>query len=79
MGDACFEDGLIHETTLTCPSCRHRWAETMPDNACVQWSDCPSCGQRLTPKQGDCCVYCSYGSIPCPPIQKSGRSCCAGD
>jgi hypothetical protein len=25
----------------------------------------------LKPKQGDCCVFCSYGSVPCPPIQQS--------
>lgn len=25
---------------------------------------------------GDCCVYCSYGSVKCPPIQAQ-RSCCA--
>lgn len=30
-------------------------------------------------KAGDCCVYCSYGSVPCPPIQLSPREkggCC---
>ncbi|CAA6603453.1 conserved hypothetical protein [Rhodospirillaceae bacterium LM-1] len=51
----------------------------MPANACIQWSDCPACGARLKPKAGDCCVYCSYGSVPCPPIQKAGRSCCSGE
>ena len=30
---------------------------------------------KLKPKAGDCCVFCSYGSVPCPPIQES-RSCC---
>jgi hypothetical protein len=23
----------------------------------------------LRPKPGDCCVFCSYGSVPCLPIQ----------
>jgi hypothetical protein len=38
----------------------------------------------LRPKPGDCCVFCSYGSVPCPPIQaeRSGEtgaaSCCRG-
>jgi hypothetical protein len=31
----------------------------------------------LKPEPGDCCVFCSYGSVPCPPIQASGKGCCA--
>ncbi|MFZ3234262.1 MAG: GDCCVxC domain-containing (seleno)protein [Stellaceae bacterium] len=27
------------------------------------------CGELLRPKTGDCCVFCSYGSMPCPPVQ----------
>ena len=38
--------------------------------------DCKGCGQRLKPKPGDCCVFCSYGSVPCPPIQENGKSAC---
>ncbi|MHA2389931.1 MAG: GDCCVxC domain-containing (seleno)protein, partial [Candidatus Hodarchaeales archaeon] len=22
------------------------------------------------PKQGDCCVFCSYGDVKCPPMQE---------
>jgi 2-polyprenyl-3-methyl-5-hydroxy-6-metoxy-1,4-benzoquinol methylase len=40
----------------------------------VQWT-AKGCGSRLKPKAGDCCVFCSYGSVPCPPIQE-GSSCC---
>jgi hypothetical protein len=29
----------------------------------------------LQPKPGDCCVFCSYGDVPCPPIQQE-RPCC---
>jgi len=25
----------------------------------------------LRPKAGDCCVFCSYGLVPCPPIPAS--------
>lgn len=32
---------------------------------------CPNCNQLLKPKEGDCCVFCSYGDIPCPPIQEA--------
>lgn len=66
----------ILESTITCPNCGHRAKETMPTNACLFFYDCPGCNTRLKPKQGDCCVFCSYGSVPCPPIQQS-EACCA--
>jgi hypothetical protein len=31
--------------------------------------DCKGCGVLLRPKPGDCCVFCSYGTRKCPPIQ----------
>lgn len=67
---------LILQSTITCPQCRHRAEETMPTNACLFFYDCPSCQARLKPAPGECCVFCSYGSVPCPPIQ-TGASCCA--
>ncbi len=54
---------------LTCPVCGHMSVETMPTDACIYFYDCRACGTRLRPKTGDCCVFCSYGSIPCPPVQ----------
>lgn len=41
----------------------------MPLDACVYFYVCKQCGERLKPLEGDCCVFCSYGSMPCPPIQ----------
>jgi len=67
---------IILESTLTCPQCGHVKTETMPTVAC-QWSyECAGCHLLLKPKPGDCCVFCSYGSVPCPPIQDE-RGCCA--
>ena len=54
---------------ITCPHCGHRKVETMPTNACQFFYGCKGCGALLRPKEGDCCVFCSYGSAPCPPIQ----------
>lgn len=62
------------ESVITCPACGHRHTETMPTNACLFFYDCKGCGARLRPKQGDCCVFCSYGSAKCPPVQVG---CCA--
>jgi hypothetical protein len=66
----------VLKSTITCPHCGHRVEETMPTNACVFFYDCLACHARLKPLEGDCCVFCSYGSVACPPIQK-GESCCA--
>ena len=51
----------------------------MPTDACLYFYTCTGCGTRLRPKHGDCCVFCSYGDVPCPPKQASGSQtgCCA--
>lgn len=28
------------------------------------------------PQSGDCCVFCSYGSVKCPP-QELDQGCCS--
>ncbi|HEY5894624.1 MAG TPA: GDCCVxC domain-containing (seleno)protein [Chthoniobacterales bacterium] len=65
------------QSTITCPRCGHQKQETMPTDACVYFYECESCLAKLRPKQGDCCVFCSYGSVKCPPVQL-GASCCVG-
>lgn len=64
-------------STLTCPKCGFATTESMPTDACIFFFECPGCNELLKPKPGDCCVFCSYGTVPCPPIQES-RACCAG-
>ncbi|MBT5049304.1 MAG: hypothetical protein HOM58_12460 [Rhodospirillaceae bacterium] len=67
--------GIELRSTLTCPTCNHAETETMPTDSCQWFYDCKGCGTVLKPKAGDCCVYCSYGSVPCPPIQAGGDCC----
>ena len=62
-------------STLTCPECGHKVRERMPTNACQFYYDCAACGVLLRPLKGDCCVFCSFGDVKCPPIQH-GSSCC---
>ena len=66
---------IIQESMLTCPECGHSEIETMPVNACQFFYDCKGCGVILRPKQGDCCVFCSFGSIKCPPMQGDESYC----
>jgi hypothetical protein len=67
---------MILQSTIRCPDCGHAALETMPVDACQFFYDCKGCGRRLKPRPGDCCVYCSYGSMACPPVQQDGRGCC---
>jgi hypothetical protein len=69
---------VIADSTITCPGCGTAKAETMPTDACQYFYECTGCGTLLRPKPGDCCVFCSYGSVPCPPIQQAGSKggCC---
>lgn len=65
---------------ITCPHCGHRKIEAMPTDACQFFYECEGCRTLLRPKPGNCCVFCSYGSVPCPPIQLQrqggGDGCC---
>ncbi len=63
-------------STITCPHCAHAQREEMPSDACQWFYDCSKCGAVLKPLPGDCCVFCSYGTVPCPPIQQGGT--CGG-
>ena len=65
----------VLQSIITCPECGKCTTETMPSDACLFIYDCPACHARLKPKQGDCCVFCSYGSVPCPPIQLGAIGC----
>lgn len=69
---------IQHESVIACPVCGAQATEVMPEDACVFFYDCKACGAVLKPKQGDCCVFCSYGSVRCPPVQVDG-SCCRVD
>jgi hypothetical protein len=61
---------------ITCPQCGRQQQETMPTDACQYFYDCKGCSAVLRPQAGHCCVFCSYGSVPCPSIQESqGMGC----
>ena len=63
------------KSEITCPICKHSKMETMPTDACQYFYECEKCTTVLKPNEGDCCVYCSFATIPCPPIQEN-KACC---
>ncbi|EMY32770.1 hypothetical protein D477_018344 [Arthrobacter crystallopoietes BAB-32] len=56
-------------SVVRCPACGAETAAQMPVDACQFFWACPSCGERIRPLEGDCCVFCSYGSVVCPSKQ----------
>lgn len=60
---------LISDSTLTCPECHFAEVLTMPADYCQWHHQCKRCGVLLRPLDGHCCVFCSFGSVPCPPVQ----------
>ncbi|MES2048052.1 MAG: GDCCVxC domain-containing (seleno)protein [Pseudomonadota bacterium] len=66
---------VILRSKLTCPHCGTVREEIMPTDACMFFYECTGCHAVLRPKPGDCCVFCSFGSVKCPPIQESSLCC----
>lgn len=57
------------QAVITCPECGFAQRVTMPTDYCQYIYLCERCGAKLRPKAGDCCVFCSYGDVECPPKQ----------
>jgi len=70
---------VVLDSVLTCPHCGAREKLEMPTDACLYVHECTGCGAPLKPKAGDCCVFCSYGTVPCPPVQLDRGPCAAPD
>ena len=66
---------LIMKSILTCPVCGQPSEETMPEEVCLRFYRCPKCETILKPRAGDCCVFCSYGNVTCPPKQAEASEC----
>lgn len=67
----CDDEGAATSLTseITCPLCGRQKVEVLPTRYCVLRYTCESCKTVLTPKEGDCCVFCSYGTHKCPSKQ----------
>lgn len=67
-------DEIKFESEITYPICIFQKTETTSLESCQFFYECPSCESVIRPKFGDCCVFCSFGSVTCPPIQKQTLS-----
>jgi len=66
---------MKYQSVIKCPECDFEKEETMSTDSCQFFYECSSCHTKLKPKEGDCCVFCSYGSVKCPPKQEE-KGCC---
>ncbi|MFQ5509329.1 MAG: GDCCVxC domain-containing (seleno)protein [Leptospirillia bacterium] len=74
------QDDIVYESAISCLNCGRRDLVPMPSDACVRTHACSACGAlRTVPPEGGCCVFCAYGTVPCPPVQaRNGGNCCSG-
>ena len=70
---------IILESVLTCPRWGFAKRDSMPTDACLYFYECSRCRTLLRPNPGDCCVFCSFGSVRCPPVQQQGSCCATGN
>lgn len=63
------DSNVITKANITCPNCGTTREEEMPTDSCQFFYECTNCKTVLRPKDGDCCVYCSYADTRCPSMQ----------
>lgn len=56
---------------ITCPKCGYKKMEALPTDVCLIKYKCDSCNTVSYSKDGDCCVFCSYGTHKCPSKQEN--------
>ncbi|MCW3104275.1 MAG: hypothetical protein JWO09_2715 [Bacteroidetes bacterium] len=64
---------IKYMSVIKCPICKYKKEEKMPADSCQILYECVECNATLKAKNEDCCVFCSYGSVPCPEVQRKGR------
>jgi len=67
--DCCKRPEKSETSEITCPQCSHKKVEKLPTEVCQLFYTCEKCGHEMRPKDGDCCVFCSYGDHKCPSKQ----------
>lgn len=56
-------------SVITCPKCGHKKQEILPTDVCLIRYTCEKCRTEMLPQNGDCCVFCTYGTHKCPSMQ----------
>ncbi len=67
--ECCNKPERSATSAVTCPKCGFRKVEILPTEVCQLSYTCQKCGEVMHPKDGDCCVFCTYGDHKCPSRQ----------
>lgn len=65
----CCKTETSGTSEIKCPHCGYKKGETMPTDVCLLKYICTHCKKEILAKEGDCCVFCSYGDHKCPSMQ----------
>lgn len=57
-------------SVLRCPTCGYEEPLRMPMRGRVLRYACGQCDAEFAPEGTACCVFCGYGSVPCPRKQR---------
>ena len=60
---------IAQTSEITCPNCQFKKTEPLPTEVCLLSYTCTQCNTVMHPKEGDCCVFCTYGDKKCPSKQ----------
>ncbi|MES2565301.1 MAG: GDCCVxC domain-containing (seleno)protein [Bacteroidota bacterium] len=58
------------KSIIKCPVCKYTKEVPMLLYTRRMQYDCEACNARLKPKPVECCVFCVYGTVPCPSVQQ---------
>ncbi len=58
---------------VRCSTCEYTETIRMPKYATKTSFECTRCKCVMTPRHHSCCIFCSYGSVPCPRQQSKAR------
>jgi hypothetical protein len=71
MKKECSDTSAVSMSSdITCPTCGYTKTETLPTEVCQLKYTCTKCNTEMFPKEGDCCVFCTYGTHKCPSKQE---------
>ena len=57
-------------SVLTLSFLRASSEEKCLQDACVYFYECRGCKRLLKPNKGDCCVFCSFGTVNARPSRR---------
>lgn len=61
---------IQRSSTLRCPHCKANMHERMPTGHAVMVFHCLWCNRSVHCGPADHCVFCAFGSYPCPERQR---------